>query len=159
MADIRRMYGKWCDVPNMHWNAIKCLMSFGWLWVIWARFALRALWAAQIALKSPKPHNKDSQAGKWTLLLHFSAYSGHRIISHTFFLCPPLTINLGYLWFDTLENTGEDKDYKTATDKLSEYFSPQTNIAYEVYNFRQAKQKEGEKVLRKSPPKYPGHNK
>ena len=53
----------------------------------------RAL-AAQIALKSPKRHKKDNQVGKWTLLLHFSAYSGHCIISHTFFLCPPLTIDL-----------------------------------------------------------------
>ena len=48
--------------------------------------------------------------------------------------------------FDTLDNTGEDKDYKKAIDKLTEYFSPQTNIAYEVYNFRQAKQKEGESL-------------
>ena len=45
-----------------------------------------------------------------------------------------------------LENTGEDNDYETAIDKLSEYFSPQTNIAYEVYNFRQAKQKEGKSL-------------
>ena len=48
--------------------------------------------------------------------------------------------------FDTLENTGEDKDYKTAIDKLSEYLSPQKNIAYEDYNFRQAKQKEGKSL-------------
>ena len=48
--------------------------------------------------------------------------------------------------FDNLENTGEDKDYKTAIDKLSEYFSPQTNIAYKVYNIRQAKQREGESL-------------
>ena len=47
---------------------------------------------------------------------------------------------------DTLENTGEDKDYKTAIYKLSEYFSPQRIIAYEVYSFRKAKQKEGESL-------------
>ena len=35
-------------------------------------------------------HKKDTRAGKWTLLLHFSTYSGHCIISHTFFLCSPL---------------------------------------------------------------------
>ena len=70
--------------------------------MIWVRFGLGAtssingksprVLPAQITLKSPKTHNKDSQAGKWTLLLHFSAYSGHRIISHTFFLCPPLAL-------------------------------------------------------------------
>ena len=34
--------------------------------------------------------------------------------------------------FDTLESTGEEKDYKKAIDKLTEHFSPQTNIAKEV---------------------------
>jgi len=43
--------------------------------------------------------------------------------------------------FDTLPNTGEDNDYDTAVAKLHEYFSPQVNTTYEVYNFRQAKQK------------------
>ena len=31
----------------------------------------------QITTKSPKRHKKDTQVGKWTLLLHFSTYSGH----------------------------------------------------------------------------------
>ena len=48
--------------------------------------------------------------------------------------------------FDTLPNTGDDSDYATAVEKLNEYFSPQTNIAYEVYNFRQTKQKDGESL-------------
>ena len=112
-----------CNVPNMHWNAIQvftypldCLS-----YAFWVRGDLSAIWAgsalgffyfkrkitrsapsphhSQITCKSPKRHKKDTQAGKWTLLLHFSAYSGHCIISHTFFLCPPLTINFaGYLW-------------------------------------------------------------
>ena len=47
---------------------------------------------AQVATKSPNRHKKDSQAGKWTLLLHFSAYWGHYIISCTFFLCLPLAL-------------------------------------------------------------------
>ena len=42
--------------------------------------------------------------------------------------------------FDTLPNDG-DSDYATAAKKLNEYYSPQTNIAYEVYNFHQTKQK------------------
>ena len=46
--------------------------------------------------------------------------------------------------FDTLSDTGEAKDYKCAKDKLSEYFSPKINIAYETYKFRQAKQLAGE---------------
>jgi len=46
--------------------------------------------------------------------------------------------------FDTLPNTGDDSDYATAVKKLNEYFSSQTNIAYEVYNFHQTKQKDGE---------------
>ena len=43
-------------------------------------------------------------------------------------------------------STGDDSDYATAVEKLNEYVSPQTNIAYEVYNFRQTKQKDGESL-------------
>ena len=48
--------------------------------------------------------------------------------------------------FDTLEGTGEDKDYKTAVEKLTAHFNPQVNTTYEVYNFRKAKQNEGESL-------------
>ena len=99
MANIRRMYGKLCNVPDMYWNAIKvftypleCLSDVFWV-IAW--FGLgTSPWAfpVQITTKSPKRHHKDIQPGKWTLLLHFSAYSGHRMISHTFFLCSPLTL-------------------------------------------------------------------
>ena len=47
---------------------------------------------------------------------------------------------------DTLPNTSDDSDYATAVEKLNEYFSPQTNIAYEAYNFRQTKQKDAESL-------------
>ena len=46
--------------------------------------------------------------------------------------------------FDTLQDVGEDKDYKKAVEKLTAHFSPQVNVTYKVYNFRQAKQKDGE---------------
>ena len=46
--------------------------------------------------------------------------------------------------FDTLEDTGEDKDYKKAVEKLTAHFNPQVNTTYEVYNFREAQQNEGE---------------
>jgi len=45
--------------------------------------------------------------------------------------------------FDTLPDNGDDNDYDTAVERLNAYFSPHTNIAYEVYNFRQTMQKEG----------------
>ena len=48
--------------------------------------------------------------------------------------------------FDTLSDTGDDNDYATAVEKLNGYFSPQTNIAYEVYNCRQTKQKDGKSL-------------
>ena len=48
--------------------------------------------------------------------------------------------------FDTLPDTGDDNDYATAVEKLNGHFSPQTNIAYEVYNFQQTKQKDGESL-------------
>ena len=48
--------------------------------------------------------------------------------------------------FDTLPNTGDDSDYDTDVAKLNEYFSPQANTTYEVYNFCQTKQKEGESL-------------
>ena len=50
--------------------------------------------------------------------------------------------------FDTLQDVGEDKDYKRlklkVVEKLTARFSPQVNATYEVYNFRQVKQKDGE---------------
>ena len=46
--------------------------------------------------------------------------------------------------FDTLQDVGEDKDYEKAVEKLTAHFSPRVNVTYEVYNFRQAKQEDGE---------------
>ena len=46
--------------------------------------------------------------------------------------------------FGTLQDDGEDKDYEKAVEKLTTHFSPWVNVTYEVYNFRQAKQKDGE---------------
>ena len=45
---------------------------------------------------------------------------------------------------DALEDSGEDKDYKKAVEKLTAHFNPQVNTTYEVYNFRKAQQNEGE---------------
>ena len=33
--------------------------------------------------------------------------------------------------------TSSNEDYKTVVEKLNQYFSPQTNVAFEVFNFRQ----------------------
>ena len=46
--------------------------------------------------------------------------------------------------FETLPDTGEAKDYDKAVEALNAYFIPQTNTAYEEYNFRQAKQRDNE---------------
>ena len=35
--------------------------------------------------------------------------------------------------------TGEDKDYKVASERLNEYFEPQRNILHEAYLFHQAR--------------------
>ena len=45
--------------------------------------------------------------------------------------------------FDTLADTGDDDDYKTAMEKLDDYF-PKKNVDYEIFQFRQAKQNIGE---------------
>ena len=42
--------------------------------------------------------------------------------------------------FETLPDTGEDKDYKKAVECLNVYFVPKVNTIYEEYQFRQAKQ-------------------
>lgn len=47
--------------------------------------------------------------------------------------------------YDTLP-TSSNEDYKTVVEKLNQYFSPQTNVAFEVFNFRQAKQKPDESL-------------
>ena len=46
--------------------------------------------------------------------------------------------------FDTLQDVGEDKDYKKAVGKQTAHFSPQVKVTYEVYNFQQAKKKDWE---------------
>ena len=46
--------------------------------------------------------------------------------------------------FDTLDGTGDD--YKTALEKLDEYFLPKKNVDYETFQFRQASQKSDETV-------------
>ena len=43
-------------------------------------------------------------------------------------------------------NRARDPPCMTLVGRLNAYFSPQTNIAYEVYNFRQTKQKEVESL-------------
>ncbi len=47
--------------------------------------------------------------------------------------------------YDTLPTTSNE-DYKAVVEKLNQYFSPQTNVAFEVFNFRQAKQKPDESL-------------
>ena len=39
--------------------------------------------------------------------------------------------------FETLSDTGDEKDYKAAMDRLTEHFTPQRNVDYETYLFRQ----------------------
>ena len=39
-----------------------------------------------------------------------------------------------------LLDTGDEKDYKTAIERLTKHFTPQRNIEYEIYLFRQARQ-------------------
>ena len=46
--------------------------------------------------------------------------------------------------FETLSDTGED--YKTAIEKLDEYFLPKKNVDYETFRFRQASQKSEETI-------------
>ena len=43
--------------------------------------------------------------------------------------------------FETLPETGEDKDFDVAVTKLSAYVSPKKNITYETHVFRQARQR------------------
>ena len=43
---------------------------------------------------------------------------------------------------EIFEETGDD--YKTAIEKLDEYFTPKKNVDYEIFQFRQAKQNNGE---------------
>lgn len=46
--------------------------------------------------------------------------------------------------FETITENGDSDDYDKAVQVLTEYFNPNHNIEYEVYVFRQAKQKQGE---------------
>jgi transposase InsO family protein len=51
-----------------------------------------------------------------------------------------------YEVFATLPETGGEKDYDVARDKLTQYFDPKKNIEYEVYIFRREKQNAGESL-------------
>ena len=48
--------------------------------------------------------------------------------------------------FDTLPDTGEDKDFEVAVKKLSDNFAPKQNADFEIYNFRQAIQSPEEHI-------------
>ena len=45
--------------------------------------------------------------------------------------------------FKQIPNNGDENNFNTAKEKLTEYFQPQTNRRYEVYRFRQTKQNQG----------------
>ena len=52
--------------------------------------------------------------------------------------------------FETLANTtasGEENPLEKAIDALTAYFTPKKNVAYKEYQFRQAKQEQGEKIM------------
>ena len=51
-----------------------------------------------------------------------------------------------YKIFKTLPETGDDKDYTKAKDALTKHFEPAKNPIYEIYNFRQAKQRADETI-------------
>ena len=44
--------------------------------------------------------------------------------------------------FETLAKTGEDSDYKTAHEKLTEHFAPHKNTEFQRYCFKQSRQAE-----------------
>ena len=46
--------------------------------------------------------------------------------------------------FETLAETGDDSDYKTADEKLTEHFAPHKNTEFQRYCFRQSRQAESE---------------
>ena len=48
--------------------------------------------------------------------------------------------------FSTLQDTGDDDNFDTAKTKLNEYFAPQKNKRYEIYQFRKMKQEDGESL-------------
>lgn len=48
--------------------------------------------------------------------------------------------------FETIPENGASDDYDKAVEVLTEYFNPSVNVEYEVYIFRQAKQKTGETI-------------
>ena len=48
------------------------------------------------------------------------------------------------LQFETLSDTVDAKDYKKALERLTEHFTPQHNIEYKTYLFRQARQPQNE---------------
>lgn len=48
--------------------------------------------------------------------------------------------------FETLTDTGDEKDYQKATTALTAYFTPKRNIVYETIHFRRTKQ-HGEETI------------
>ena len=71
--------------------------------------------------------NVDDPTRKRALLLHYIGPSAFDV-------------------FETLSDTGDEKDYKTAMERLTEHFTPQRNVEYEIYLFRQARQQPQENL-------------
>ena len=49
--------------------------------------------------------------------------------------------------FETLTDTGDEKDYKKAMDRLTEHFTPQRNVDYRHYTSLEKKMKKNPNVM------------
>ena len=48
--------------------------------------------------------------------------------------------------FDTLPDTGDDEDFELAVEKLTSHFAPSHNVDFEIFQFRQARQRTDESL-------------
>ena len=86
-------------------------------------------------------HIEQSSLGpRWkTWLKRFETFCGASDIKNTtrkrallLYMAGPNVMDI----FETLVETGEDSDYKTAYEKLTEHFSPHKNTEFQRYCFR-----------------------
>ena len=87
----------------------------------------------------PRPVNAGLN-GKNVLKMFFLPWISTMRHANAHFFCTILARQHKFGIFETLTDTGDEKDYKKAMDRLTEHFTPQRDVDYETYLFRQARQ-------------------
>ena len=94
-------------------------------------------------MASKNPSLTDGKSGLKVFLYSPTPPAAKMTNRNASYSCTP-PVQMSKTLFHTFTETGTN--YKTAVDKLNQYFAPRKNTSYNGHIFRQEKQKEGETI-------------